>query len=531
MPSEPSNLYSLTKLRQNLMHFGAGKVINGALGFVILLLLAQELPVPEYAAFVLFVAITRIAISFSSLGLESICLVYVPRYRANSQLKSVYSFITSLLTIRIATLLTGVCLLLLLSQTLTNFFDLLAWTSILSIYLWNILFIGLAEFWQVLYGALFLQKVAQRIWLVRNLIFFTLLGAHSVLGSTTLNLQDVIYYDLCASASSALIGFFELWLAWRSEAVKGVPAQKGWIAPSSQIMMKLGLSNYGNQVLLRLGDHHALLLLASLFLPTHALAALGFCLALLAQVHNYLPGMLFWRVIQPKLVANFSKTQDFENLRKKISLMYKGSLICLAPLLVSCITFGSPLLGLVSKDKYSDSNILAFSLFLALIPINHRFILSSLANILEQPRSIFLGSLTFLLTGPLTYLLLHFESGSLGIATALIITSLLYNTVVTYSLRENGFPYAIDFIGMGKIIIISFCTALITLTVLSQEPVLTHLMYNFFITCSTFVLMTYFLSPFTTIEKQLMIQLIPAQGLSWIETYFGKSASCVLGTK
>ena len=301
-----SNLYSLKKLRQNLMYFGTGKLLNGGLGFAILLLLAQELSVPSYAAFVLFVALTRVVISFSSLGLESICLVYVPRYRVNTRLETVFSFIRSLLTFRIATLLTGVCGLLWFHDYLAQSFSLGEWTSLLSMYSWNILFVGLTEFWQVLFGSLFLQKVAQRIWLIRNAIFFTFLIIHMVFSQNTLTLQEVIYYDLCASASSSLAGFLELWLARRSAFLtETLLPTVGWLPPSSHIMMKLGLSNYGNQVLLRLGDHHALILVGSWFLPTHDLAALGFCLALLGQIHNYLPGMLFWRVIQPKLRCQF----------------------------------------------------------------------------------------------------------------------------------------------------------------------------------------------------------------------------------
>ena len=211
--------------------------------------------------------------------------------------------------------------------------------------------------------------------------------------------------------------------------------------------------------------------------------------------------------------------------------MYKGSLICLAALIASCATFGSPLLDLVSEGKYTTSHILALSLFLSLIPMNHRFILSSLANILEQPRSIFLGSLTFLLAGPLAYLLLVSDLGSLSIALSLMITSLLYNIVVTHSLREKGFPYTIDLAGMVRIIIISLSTVLLTLPILSQKPVLLHVLFNCFITGLSFAIITYLFSPFSDREKQLIVQLIPDQGLTWIESHFGKSLSYVLGTK
>ena len=107
-------------------------------------------------------------------------------------------------------------------------------------------------------------------------------------------------------------------------------------------------------------------------------------------------------------------------------------------------------------------------------------------------------------------------------AFALFITSIFYNVIVTYSLQQKGFDYAVDYISMGKIMTITVSTILLIFYFVSQESLLSSMIYNIFLTGLAFVLMTWLIQPFTSDEREKIFQIIPPKIRVLLQGYLGK---------
>ncbi len=509
MNTKRSDPYSIQRLRNNLCHFGIGKFVNGCLGLFILHLLAGGLSIPEYAIYVLFIAITKISTSFSSVGLETIALIYIPQYRANRRIHELLAFIFSLISLRMFLLILCVGLIWFGSPFLGDYFSFGQWVPLLQVYAWIIFLEGLANYWQIIFGSLLSQGVAQRNWLLRNLLFTTCLLTITYIWNTELTLKQVVFFELIATGTSALLGFLEMFWIWKKEGQHSWEYNSKWSPPSFQMMRKLALSNYFNQIFYKLGDHQTLLLVGARFLDTTTIAGLGFCLALYAQISRYLPGMMLWRVFQPKIIATFTARKNYTELQEKIMLLYKGSLLCLSALLIICVSFGENLLYLLSQGKYSDTFLLAIMLLVTLIPVNHRFLLSGLANILEQPRMIFWAAFAFLFALPLEYIFLLLEFGNLSISLALLLSSLLYNIILIYFLRNSGYHYHFDLIQVSKIGLITIATSAAAFPFVSSKLISSHIIINLMITGVLYLIFTWLLLPFTRRDIQALTRLLP----------------------
>ena len=196
-------------------------------------------------------------------------------------------------------------------------------------------------------------------------------------------------------------------------------------------------------------------------------------------------------------------------------LIYKGSLFVLAPILALYLVYAEALLDLLSKGKYGDAQVIATVLMATLIPASHTFLLSGLANTIQQAQAGAKGHLASLFTLPLAIVFLLLGSGPLGIVFALVCNALLYNVIVVHTLRRVGFDYRLDLVGIGKIGLAAGATAGCLYPFVVQNSSIYVATAVGLATLVLFLLFTLVFRPFTEYEQSMMNHLMKRKIFVW----------------
>ncbi len=500
----PSTPYSFVRLRASLVHFGIGQIANGLLAFTILLQIARGLPLVDYGAYVVLVAVIQISMTFSMLGLDTVAGVYVPQYRLHAPSGSLLRFLGALLSLRILTLTVSAVLLFALSPLWTRYLGLEAWRAVLPPFAVLVLLTGLTDYWQrSVFQPLLQQGAAQGVGLARNGTFSSLLLWASWREPGALSLLHVLQAELWAVSAAVLAGAgFLLRIWWLERSPR--PDASAWEAPPLATMIRMSGYNFASQLLYSVGDAHMVLLVAGRMLDMRSTAALGFCLGLYGQLLRYLPSQLLWGVIQPKLVAAYSRGRDFVQLNRQAMLIYKSSLFVLAPLAAFFAVSSESTLNLLSHNKYGDAHWLALMLLATIIPASHRHVLAGLANTVERPQAGALGNLAALTTVPLGTLLILAGFGAVGLVMALAINALLYNAIVIRTLAASGHQYRVDYPGLLKIGVAVAATALCLSPFKALETTASIALGAMVAAGALFLVWAYWMKPFSGYERSVM---------------------------
>jgi O-antigen/teichoic acid export membrane protein len=498
--------YSFARLRASLVQFGIGQVLNGLLGFAILLQIARGLSLMDYGAYVVFAALVQMGMVFSMIGLDTVAAVYVPQYRLHADPQALIRLLLRLLGLRTVTLMAVAGLVYLVSPLWGHYLHLQSFEAVLRPFVVLIIFSGLVDYWQRgVFQPLLKQGFAQGVTFARNVTFSGLLLGFSWHGPVGLTLADVLGAEVWATSAGVLAGSGFFFWSWLHERTGPRPSHH-WAAPSSGAMMRMGGYNYASQLLYSLGDSHMVLLVAGRMLDHASTAALGFCLALYGQLLRYLPAHLLWGAIQPKLVASYSQGRDFALLNRHAMLIYKGSLFVVAPLVAFFVVSSESVLNLLSHHKYGAAHWLALALLTTLIPASHRMVLAGLVNTVERPQAGAMGNLAALTTVPVGVLLVALGLGPFGLVMALATNAVLYNAIVIRALAAAGHQYRVDYTGLLKIGLAVAATALCLAPFMMPEQTAVIVWVCLAVAGALFLLCTYWMKPFTDYERRLMNQ-------------------------
>ena len=507
--------YSNSRLRRSIVHFGFGRIANGALGFAILLLISGGLAPAEFGAYVVLGALIFLSIDLSMLGLDVIGSVYLPQYRVNASPSRLASFIARLLAFRLLTLLVCIVGLYLAMTPLVHFFHIEAWRDSALLCLLVVLFMGTATFFQhVIFVPLLLQGASQMNWLVRNVALAGLLVLLLATHEGRLSLAEVIEAEIFASAISVAVGFLQLGMYWRNQGVEDT-TDDDWQAPTLRKLIRLGGFQFIGALLYHLGGPQPILLMAGRFLGPGAMAGFGFSMMLTGRLQAYLPAKIFWPLFQPKLVVAYTAKRDFSEVNRGASLLYKASLCILAPVFSIFIVYGEGALSLLSQGKYGDAAPVAAALVLTLIPLSHKTVLWGVAVTVERADVVARASVAALCTLPLAVLFFSLGFGTLGLVAAILIGTLVFNMQAIRGLRQAGFDYRLDLRGISKIGLATAATVLCLALVVEQSPSLPAAIAIVSAAIGLFLVFSFFLKPFTESERAAINRLLKRKAFVW----------------
>jgi O-antigen/teichoic acid export membrane protein len=359
-------------------------------------------------------------------------------------------------------------------------------------------------------GPLLQQGWAQISLVVRNLTLLLLLSV--VVTQGMVHLYQVVLAELVASALGAVLGLCGL--ARHLHKNRFLPKQDDWQPPAWPEMWSIARHMYFSHLITLIYSPQAFVFLIQRYLGVDAAALFGFLRSLFGQISRFLPAILLFGLIRPKLVASYVNTGDMLELTRNANLVGKLSLFVLMPFLVFAWLAGDELLNFLSGDKFNQTGYYLAFLLLALIPFSQRQILGTVVVISDKSHLSIWGSTLSILVLPLAYWLFEAGMGLWSFIIAIILSHMIYNAVLIIGLMLST-TYRPDSIGFFKLA----AAALVGFVLVRQLEIPVNgwldLLIMAVLACSSFLLTAYFIKPFQIEERSRINRLLNRKIFAW----------------
>jgi O-antigen/teichoic acid export membrane protein len=210
--------------------------------------------------------------------------------------------------------------------------------------------------------------IAKSLLLISALAY---MGAHG--GGTA---QGMLLAETVASGACLLIALACI----RSGLMAMGKAEAGWVPPTLKEMRKVALFNYGSGIVEYLFSTSFLMLVLGRFLPPATVAGAGFVVRMIEMIRNYLPGMLVFSLVRSRMIGNFVRERNFDDLRMWARFLFKISLLTLLPVCGIALVYGRQILDVASGSRYGEFGMLFAVLTFWLALRLHRLILGVVFN-------------------------------------------------------------------------------------------------------------------------------------------------------
>lgn len=503
--------YSGAALKRSAWHFLSGKAASALLTFLILLWVVRLLPVAEYGAYVTLVAGMELAMIIATLGLPWLAARYLPEFHLHASRPRLRRLVSNLLGWQAASLAGLAGILALGLGIYLTWADLTPYRTVAQFYLLVLLVEGIGrQVRESLLGSLLLQGVAQVSLVARNLAFIALLAAASLSGAVSL--INVVQVELAASVLGALLALGGL-ARWLKET-DVLPGKPGWQEPRLAAMWRTAGHMYFSHLFTLLYSPQIFLLFIQRYLGVEAAAVFGFMRTLYEQIARYLPATLLFGLVRPKLVASYVGGGGAEELSRNANMAGKLSLFVLMPLVAFIAVAGQDLIGLLSGAKFPETGLLFLGFMLALIPFSQRQLLETAAVATGHSRLCTHAAASGLLMLPLMYGLLVAGLGLWAPVIALGLGHLVFNGLILAGIvRQIG--YRPDTPGFYKLLAAALAGFFSSAWVPAMQPVWTRLMVMALLTATVFLLVAWWIKPFTEDERTRLNGLLNRRLFIW----------------
>jgi len=505
--------YTLGRLRRGFRHFVVGKIVGGLLGLATLTLVAHALSVPEYAAYVAIMAGVEIAIGLSTFGVDWIGIRYVPEYQVKAGSARLRIFLLKLYAARLASLMAIAGLLLWWRMPESEAVSASVWQQVAIWYCLLLLTDGMTRFVNgVAFDSLLLQGRAQVTWIVRGVLFA---------GSLLFVLNEGRSVDLAmlakmeALAASAAFLVATALLIHASYMGSDTTSSSDWSGPDRVVFIRLAAHNYVSGVLALICSPALLLFVASRFLGSHVVAPLGFAFGLANQIRRYLPADMFIGLIRPVVIAEQTSELDFPKLNRRATLVFKLSLMALAPALAFLVAFGPGAMELLSGGKYREAAWMLLGLLVVMIPLSHRRILEMVVNTMGLPHLWSRAALAMTLALPISGGLIALGAGPSALIGSLLVAEIVANALILRGCAGAGHIYVWDRRGLVRLAL----GVLVTIAALYPFGPLAAGSIRVLIAAGVsvllFLLVAMTLKPFQEDERTLVNSVLPRRIFVW----------------
>lgn len=359
-------------------------------------------------------------------------------------------------------------------------------------------------------GPLMQQGLARLSLVLRQALFLTLTAMAFLFAPA--NLATVVIAELGASIVGTGVGLVALRLHLGS--LQAQEGRTGWQPPPLSAMWRTAVQMYVAHVLAMVCSPHTFVMLIQRFQGSEAAALLGFVRSLYDIAVRYLPATVLFSIIRPRLVASYVHTGGVSELASQVNLLGKLSLFVLLPLIVVVAIEGDPITYLLSGGKFSASGWLLFGMMVGLLPLSQRRLLETVAVTMDRGGICTLASASGLLMLPLMLWLTVEGWGVWAAVAAIVLGQWLFNIIVLGGLAIST-DYRSDLLGAFKLML----AALFGYGVVLLPPLGAVAWMDVGITAvlstAIYLLVAYFLKPFTNLERDRVNQLIKREVFVW----------------
>lgn len=495
MTKEFNRHYGFKRVRSSLKHFLLGKSATVFASILVLIILARELSVAEFAALVLLQALVNFVSLLSSFGVSQTALRYVPVLRSRGDNAPMYRIVFTSIPSR-AIIVAGLFLtVFFLQDPLKHWIDLGSWQSLLPLYLvvgWLRLMIF---FMQRLLESLLWQKASQYSLAFAALIKLTIIITLAFYDR--LGLFEVIVVELITEAIAASIVLAALIVGWRRDADRD-RGDSSWLSRNRKRMFLYGIWGYLQTLAGSLYGTAPNRLVVSRFLTVQDLGLFGFISAISDLVRRYLPTGMLQGLIRPLFFAKYEATDKFSKLVAMADVTFRISLALLLLPTIFLATAGVPFIDWLTAGKYGDGAYILVAIFGVLALESYRSQLELLVLATEKTHILLTGHL--ILSGSIIVAIPLLPTFNIW---AIVIANAVGNTItilwVLLILSMKGFRVTIKLglllrIALGALVALTFGALISNL----QLPFLLNGLSATAVFCAMLVVV----SPFSRSERE-----------------------------
>lgn len=443
-----SKNYSAKVFRRSIFFYTAGRLLNALAGFTILIWISRKLPTAEYSNYIAAYAMLEIGMLVSGLGLEWVTVIFLPQMQQKASGKAIQRFILQCVGAQSFLLLIGGGVLFCLAPYLVDWLGLGDAVGVVRAYSVVMCIEGVSRvFRDQLLACLMMQSAAQTSQLARNIcmLAFVFFALENPEWRTA---EALAIGELFASAFSLLMaaGFLYKKLAPARHEPASDPS---WTHPGWRQMLKTGrnawVANFAN---LTWGPQ-AVILLATRVFGQDATAELGFARNLAEQVRKYMPMEFLFSIVRTLLVVRFADEGSLPRLGARISMMYKGNLLFLLPLMVVAIVHGDDICLFLSAGRYGGAHWLLVGWLGVFVVLAHRRLTDLLAHALSRSIVTTRVSLLLLVTPVAVFLAFYSKLWPL-LFLVLFTAEFCYTSLVISQMKRDDWKYAPYWPGLAK---------------------------------------------------------------------------------
>ncbi|MGI2324472.1 MULTISPECIES: lipopolysaccharide biosynthesis protein [unclassified Methylococcus] len=448
--SGSGNPYGGVALRRGALAYLAGRAVSALLTFSAFTLAARVLPLDAYGTYMAALAAMETGLAFSTPGLDWVTARILPEYRMHAAGRAIVSIICRLAGIQMAFYSCAGMMLYFDAEQVASLLRMEAAAPVLSLAGAVLAVEGFGRLYrEQMLGALMRQGAAQSAQVVRSGTLAFLLASDWFAGREIAAL-DAVRYELMAACGSTALGAVlllrETWSLRHRVAPSG-----DWTPPRRKQLFKLAVNTYVSYLLAFAYGSQMLTLIVARILGADAAAVFGFSTNFSDQVRRYLPTDLLRSVIQPTLIAFFSRRRDFGGFMLRVGLWFKSSMVLLMPVVLYFIVFGGMGATLVGGERFQEAgSVIALMLVGTALTILRRVVELSCNVVLATDLYVRWGF--WLLAVPAVAVFLLTSGGSLTELIVLIIAAeAFFNFGIILALRRRGYPFELAWGGMLRL--------------------------------------------------------------------------------
>ena len=438
--------YSGVEIKRSMGHFFVGKLATGLLNIIIIFWLVRLLALKDYGAYVTLGAGMDMAQALTTLGLPWVAARYLPEFRLHANGRQLAQFIWQVLTLVFLFTVAGALLLLVAMPWLLSLLELGYLIDVARLYLLILIVESLRRNLQEsVLGPLLLQGQAQLSQVVYNLTLLLCLGVVAL--QDVVHLHDVVLAMLAGSVLGTIVSLRGVVRYLRVH--RNLPGTDGWRPQSWSKKWQTARHMYFSDLISLSYSETVYVFLIQRFLGLESTALFGFLDKLFKLIYAYLPAVLLFGLIRPKLMASYVGG-GMAQLTIYANFVGKVSLFILMPILVFVWLTGSDVVSLLSNGTFTQSGYFLGGLLLALIPISQRQILETMAVVCGHSKLCVWGGFLGVLSLPLAYWLFEWGLGLWSPIIAIFVSQIIYNATISFTMMYTT-TYRPDTIGSFKL--------------------------------------------------------------------------------
>jgi O-antigen/teichoic acid export membrane protein len=448
--SGSGNPYAAGAVRSSALAYLSGRAVSALLTFSAFALAARVLPLEAYGTYIATLATVDTGLALSTAGLDWVAARILPEYRLHAGGRAIIGVVARLSGLQTALYACAGAALYFHAEPFARLLRMEGAGTALSL-AGGLL--GVEGFGRLcrdqMLGTLMRQGAAQSSQVLRSGVLASLLGSDWLAGREIAAL-DAVRYELTASCGSAILAGLLLLRELYAIYYRSTPSGN-WTPPRPRQLVKLAVNTHISCLLAFAYGSQMLTLIVARVLGAEAAAVFGFSTNFSDQVRRYLPTDLLRSVIQPTLIAFFSRRRDFGGFMVRLGIWFKSSMILLMPVIVYFIAFGGMGATLLGGERFREAGaIVALMLVAAGFAPLRRVVELSCNVVLATDLYVRWGF--WLLAVPVVAVFLLTSGGSLTELIMLVIGSeAFFNFGIILALRRRGYPFRLAWGGLLRL--------------------------------------------------------------------------------